>query len=203
TDKVILYPTTGILKAGKLTAVMGQSGSSKSTFCNVLCGRASHGIQKGKVLINGNSFSGNTNNLVGFVTQDDIMSPHLTVKETLEFSCKIRKNKKNSEKVEGVMQKLGITKVQNSQTSVISGGEKRRTSIGIEMVADTPIYILDEPSSGLDSESALSLCKTLREIAEENNSNIICVIHQPSYEILEQFHDIMLFREGRLLFHSP
>ncbi|KAG2383468.1 hypothetical protein C9374_004139 [Naegleria lovaniensis] len=204
-QKTILHPISGILKAGRFTALMGQSGSGKSTFVNTLANRAFHGIQSGRVLINGVEVTGTTNNLVGFVTQDDVMAPHMTVRETLEFSLRFRKGMQRNarEKIDSVLKRLNLTRVQHSNTAVISGGEKRRTSIGIELVADMPIYILDEPTSGLDSESALTLCEILRTLAEENNSNILCVIHQPSCEILEQFHDIMLFSDGQLLFHSP
>nr|CAG4715535.1 unnamed protein product [Naegleria fowleri] len=203
--KTILHPIHGILQAGRFTAIMGPSGSGKSTFVNSLCKRANNGKQSGKILIDNREITEETSKNIGFVTQEDIMAPHMTVREALEFSISYRKNRNSDKKkrISAVIERLGLSKVQNSFTKVCSGGEKRRTSIGIELCADTPVLILDEPTSGLDSESALSLCQTLRELSETCNLNIICVIHQPSFEILKQFHDIMLFNEGQLLFHAP
>ncbi|KAG2377906.1 hypothetical protein C9374_008991 [Naegleria lovaniensis] len=203
--KTILHPTSGILQSGRFTAIMGPSGSGKSTFVNSLCKRASNGKQSGKILIDNREITEETSKIIGFVTQDDTMAPHMTVRETLEFSITYRKNRmfNKKERISAILDRLGLSKVQHSLTKVCSGGEKRRTSIGIELCADTPVLILDEPTSGLDSETALSLCQTLRELAEKCNLNIICVIHQPSLEILKQFHDIMLFSEGRVLFHAP
>nr|CAG4718367.1 unnamed protein product [Naegleria fowleri] len=203
--KTILHPISGILQAGRFTAIMGPSGSGKSTFVNSLCKRANNGKQSGKILIDNREITEETSKIIGFVTQEDTMAQCMTVRETLEFSITYRKNRtfNKKERISAILDRLGLSKVQNSFTKVCSGGEKRRTSIGIELCADTPVLILDEPTSGLDSETALSLCQTLRELSEKCNLNIICVIHQPSLEILKQFHDIMLFSEGRLLFHAP
>ncbi|KAG2375292.1 hypothetical protein C9374_009915 [Naegleria lovaniensis] len=203
TGKEILHPISGEIAAGRLTAIVGKSGSSKSTFINTLCRRASHGLQSGKVFVSDKEITRETCQMIGFVPQDDIIASDITVREALEFSLRYRKRRQfSSQHIIDTLGKLGLLHVQHSLVSEISGGERRRTSIGIEIVNDTPILILDEPTSGLDSETALSLALTLRSLAEDNHLTIICVIHQPSAEVFQQFHNMLLFSEGQLLLHA-
>jgi len=142
TGRTILYPISAEIECGKLTAVIGKSGSSKTTFVNTLCRRASHGIQLGQVLVDGQEISLETSKIIGFVPQDDVMASDLTVSETIEFSLRYRKNSEFSQnKVLRTLEKLGLLHVKDSPISRISGGERRRTSIGIEIVNDTPVLI--------------------------------------------------------------
>ncbi|KAL9656626.1 hypothetical protein ABK040_002897 [Willaertia magna] len=202
TGKNILERTSGILKCGKLTAVIGKSGGGKTTFVSCLCNRATtRGVQGGEVYINEKLINSETSKMIGFVPQDDLLPYNCTVREIITFSLKYKK-KFNKTQVDYIIRRLGLEKVQDSLVSKISGGERKRTSIGIEIVANVPVLILDEPTSGLDSESALQLVSLLRDFAERSNMNVICVIHQPSAEVLFQFHDMMLFNDGKLLLHS-
>ncbi|KAF0974434.1 hypothetical protein FDP41_006466 [Naegleria fowleri] len=204
TGKEILHPISGDITPGRLTAIVGKSGSGKSTFINTLCRRASHGLQSGKVFVSNKEITRETSKMIGFVPQDDIIASNITVREALEFSLRYRKRRQFSpQHIIDTLGKLGLLHVQHSLVSEISGGERRRTSIGIEIVNDTPILILDEPTSGLDSETSLSLALTLRSLAEDNHLTIICVIHQPSAEVFQQFHNMILFSDGQLLLHAP
>ncbi|KAL9658612.1 hypothetical protein ABK040_006149 [Willaertia magna] len=206
----ILKSITGVIPPGRVTAVMGGSGSGKTSFITALCQRAYYGMQEGEITINGQTIhSESMKRLIAYVPQDDIMLPNLTIEETLYFNaiCRDVDLKSCSKRVYDTLEMLKLNHKRKSiigdvNDRGISGGEKKRVNVGIEAVVSPPILILDEPTSGLDSESALLLCSSLQELSKKKNMNIICVIHQPSFEIFEKFDDLMLFKNGELISHN-
>ncbi|KAG2394157.1 hypothetical protein C9374_003921 [Naegleria lovaniensis] len=206
----ILKNISGRIESGKLTAVMGSTGSGKSTFLTVLSKRAYYGVQKGTVTLNGKILTESMKKIIGFVPQDDIMISSLQVWETLMFSGIYRsmtnffyplvKRVKETADMLNIKKKLFST-IGDVNKKVLSGGEKKRLNVGIEMINDSPVLLLDEPTSGLDSKQALLLCNILAKKKQEG-TNIICAIHQPSAEIYSLFDDLILFDHGRMIAHG-
>lgn len=148
-------------------------------------------------------------NLIGFVPQDDIVHPHLTVFENILHSARIRlggalDDTTIQNQVNAVIDSLALTKVRNSvvgspQRRVISGGERKRVSIALELVAAPQVLILDEPTSGLDAQAALSIMELLRLFARLGLT-VICVIHQPRIEIFEALDNLLILERGRSVY---
>ncbi len=204
--KSVLKGVTGEILHGRVTAVMGPSGAGKSTFMTTLAGKAYYGNQTGTVYINGVSETlSKYKRIVGFVPQEDIMMRDMTVKENLQYSGNIRLSSKLTQmerriKIRKCIDLLDLREIRHSRigdesTRGISGGQRKRVNIGLEMVADPSVLFLDEPTSGLDSTSSLEVCKALRDIAE-TGITVITVIHQPRYEIFTMFHDVLLLGKG-------
>ncbi len=181
---------------------MGPSGAGKTTFLTTLAGKAPHGITTGRVLINGKESSiSQFKQIVGFVPQEDVMHRNLTVKENLQLSADMRLPRSTSAEgrarmVNDVVELLQLTDVRHTaigdeEERGVSGGQRKRVNIGIEMVADPTVLFLDEPTSGLDSASSKAVCGALRHIADLGLT-VVCVIHQPRYEIFKMFHDVLL-----------
>ncbi|KAF9464628.1 hypothetical protein BDZ94DRAFT_1256193 [Collybia nuda] len=220
-DKVVLDSVSGRVQAGQMMAILGPSGAGKTTLVEILAGKAKSGLVIGTV-----KFPTGTNNLdaaphVGFVPQQDILPPTLTVYEALLFAARLRlpENVPDIEKrevVEELMSKLGISSLKNVRIGYngdvgggkargISGGEMRRVSIGLELISRPDILILDEPTSGLDSVSASRIAKVLHAIAHDpvNPIPVIASIHQPSSQLYQSFDSILLLSHGRALYSGP
>ncbi len=196
----ILHEINGAIPTGKITAIMGPSGAGKSTFLNVMAGK----VQRtgGTVHINGvladlEEYKG----IIGFVPQDDTMLRELTAEEVITHSAYMRLPadmplKEKDELIRDVIDSLGLTCVQDSIIGDelkrgISGGQRKRVSVGIEIVAMPSFLCLDEPTSGLDSVASLALVKTLKELAMQGVT-IIAVLHQPKYDIFQLFDNVLL-----------
>ncbi|CAI5965226.1 unnamed protein product [Closterium sp. NIES-64] len=155
---------------------MGASGSGKTTLLDVLSDRISSRNLTGEISLNGAPVKGDTiRRLSAYVMQDDLMFPALTVRETLMYAAELRlpptvSRVEKAEKVRRLIRLLGLTKVENSKIGDennrgISGGERKRVAIGVEMIGDPKILFLDEPTSGLDSTSAFRVVKVIKRIA--------------------------------------
>ncbi|PKY40513.1 ABC transporter-like protein, partial [Rhizophagus irregularis] len=172
---------------------MGPSGCGKTTLLNLLGDRVgSKGVQ-GTITLNGHKITKNSKRFVAYCTQDDIFFPHLTVKETLSYTARLRLPREMSRRdklkqVENTMALLNLTKCANTiigdhRTRGVSGGERKRANIASELLTDPSVILLDEPTSGLDSSLALELTKILKEFAVKQRKTIIMVIHQPSSQV--------------------
>ena len=181
-------------------------GAGKTTFMNVLAGKATYGDMTGSILINGRPDSVfNYSSLCGFVPQEDTMLRDLTVKENLMFYARIRLPASYSDAqcltvVEDTMSTLGLTHIQNSQIGDetkrgISGGQRKRVNVAMEMVSSPSVLFLDEPTSGLDSTTSFELLEALKALASKG-TNILVVLHQPSYQLFQLFDDVLLLGKG-------
>jgi len=206
TNKSILSGVTGTFHHSRLIAVMGPSGSGKSTFLNVLTGKAYYGKMTGSVRINGKPAEiAKLKQNFGFVPQDDTVHEDLTVRENLMFSAMMRLPKEYSYQrrfhiVLDVIKILGLYGVQDSvvgsvEERGISGGQRKRVNIGIELVGDPDVLFLDEPTSGLDASASLEIIASLTDIARLGMT-IITVIHQPRYSLFSLFDDVLLLGVG-------
>ena len=203
----ILSGVTGEFKHSKLYAVMGPSGAGKSTFFNALTGSASsYGSIKGTVEINGKEGSLNEyKDVLGFVPQDDVVHEDLTVTENLLSSVKMRSARGTTAQeckalVDAVIDLLGMRHISQSivgsvEHRGISGGQRKRVNIGIELVAKPSVCFMDEPTSGLDSSATLDVLGALKALAG-CGMNISCVIHQPRYSVFVLFDELLLLGKG-------
>lgn len=210
-EKTILKGITGMVCPGELLAMLGPSGSGKTTLLSALGGRL-HGKLTGKITYNDQPFSGSVKRRTGFVAQNDILYPHLTVTETLLFTALLRlpNSLTYTEKyqhVEQVIAELGLTRCRNSMIGGplvrgISGGEKKRVSIAQEMLINPCLLLLDEPTSGLDSTTAQRILTTIKRLANSGRT-IITTIHQPSSRLYHMFDKVVLLSEGSLIYNGP
>ncbi|XP_024190720.1 putative white-brown complex homolog protein 30 [Rosa chinensis] len=207
-DKNLLRSVTGKLFPGRVSAVMGPSGAGKTTFLSALSGKVTGCTVTGSILINGKAEPMTAyKRIIGFVPQDDVVHGNLTVEENLRFSarCRLSANMPKPDKVlvvERVIEALGLGAVRDSVVGTvekrgISGGQRKRVNVGLEMVMEPSLLILDEPTTGLDSASSQLLLKALRREAREG-VNICMVLHQPSYSLFRMFDDFILLAKGGL-----
>ncbi|KAI4266860.1 MAG: hypothetical protein L6R38_008512, partial [Xanthoria sp. 2 TBL-2021] len=209
--KPILSDVTGKIDRGSLWGVMGASGAGKSTFVNVLMGKQA--CTGGTTKING--VPGDMKKykkIIGYVPQDDIVLPELTVRENILHSARIRLpsnwgDEQIQKHVDILISCLQLAHVKDSLVGsaakpVISGGQRKRVSIGIELAAAPMALFLDEPTSGLDATSASSIMMTLKELSRLNIT-VITIIHQPRAEIFESLDSLLLFGKGRVIYQGP
>ncbi|KAM5585927.1 ABC transporter G family member 9 [Rosa sericea] len=207
-DKLILKGVSGVVKPGEMLAMLGPSGSGKTTLLTALGGRLG-GKLSGGITYNNKPFSNSMKRNIGFVTQDDFLYPHLTVTETLIFTALLRlpntlTKAEKTLQAEAVITQLELTKCKNSIIGDellrgVSGGERRRVSIGQELLINPSLLFLDEPTSGLDSTTAQRIVKALWDLANGRRT-IVMTIHQPSSRLLYMFHKVMLLSEGNALY---
>ncbi|KAI5385994.1 ABC transporter G family member 1 [Lathyrus oleraceus] len=213
--KLILQGLTGYAQPGKLLAVMGPSGSGKSTLLDALAGRLSSNIQQsGTILINGKkqTLAYGTS---GYVTQDDAMLSALTAGETLYYSAQLQFPKSMSiaekkRQADITLKEMGLqdainTRVGGYGSKGLSGGQKRRLSICIEMLTRPRLLFLDEPMSGLDSAASyyvISRIASLR-VRDGIQRTIVASIHQPSSQVFELFDDLCLLSSGETVYFGP
>ncbi|KAJ6433604.1 hypothetical protein OIU84_017323 [Salix udensis] len=208
-ERTILNGITGMASPGEILAILGPSGSGKSTFLNALAGRIQSSSFTGTILANSRKPTKQIMKRTGFVTQDDILYPHLTVRETLVFCSLLRLPESLSKQektlvAESVISELGLTKCENtiignSFIRGISGGERKRVSIAHEMLINPSLLILDEPTSGLDATAAYRLILTLGSLAQKGKT-IVTSIHQPSSRVYQMFDSVLVLSEGRGLY---
>ncbi|CAN6465112.1 unnamed protein product [Victoria cruziana] len=208
--KDILKGITGYANPGEVVALMGPSGSGKTTLLNVLSGRVKQRhICGGSVTYNDLPFSKPLKSRIGFVTQDDVLFPHLTVRETLTYSALLRlprtfTKQEKEERALLVISELGLercldTIIGGSFVRGVSGGERKRVCIGNEILINPSLLFLDEPTSGLDSTAALRIIQILHAIAEAGKT-VITTIHQPSSRLFQKFDKLIILGKGNLLY---
>ncbi|XP_073011642.1 ABC transporter G family member STR2-like [Typha latifolia] len=205
----LLHQITGYAPKGCVTAVMGPSGAGKSTFLDGLAGRIASGSLKGRVSLDGTEMSPTLiKRTSAYIMQDDRLFPMLTVYETLMFAADFRlgsiPHADKKERVEKLIDQLGLTSSRNTYigdegTRGVSGGERRRVSIGVDIIHGPALLFLDEPTSGLDSTSAHSVIEKVHHIAR-SGSTVILTIHQPSYRIQMLLDHLIILARGQLMF---
>ncbi|NWV58977.1 ABCG2 protein, partial [Malurus elegans] len=210
-NKEVLRNVNGIMKPG-LNAILGPTGSGKSSLLDILAARKDpHGLS-GDILINGAPQPANFKCTTGYVVQDDVVMGTLTVRENLKFSAALRlpksvKEQEKNERVNQIIKELGLSKVADSKVGTqfsrgVSGGERKRTNIGMELITDPAILFLDEPTTGLDASTANAVLLLLKRMAKQGKT-IIFSIHQPRYSIFRLFDSLTLLAAGRVLYHGP
>lgn len=207
----ILKSISFVAKSSEILALVGPSGTGKSTLLRILSGRIKDKNFDPKTISINDQWITSPSQLrkiCGFVTQEDNLLPLLTVKETLMFSAKFRlkdmSGKQKEARVESLMQELGLLHVGNSfvgdeEHRGISGGERKRVSIGVDMIHDPSILLLDEPTSGLDSTSAFQVIELLSTMSKAKHRTIVLSIHQPSYRIIQYISNFLILSHGSVV----
>ena len=171
------------IRPGELVAIIGGSGAGKTTLMN--CMNGFEPANSGDVLINGNSLYRNRDAFrlqIGFVPQEDIVHDNLTVNEMLTFAAQLRLPQGLSQQelnghIQSTLQAVELENHRDKLIRKLSGGQKKRSSIAVEMIADPAIFFLDEPTSGLDPEMEQSLISRLRAYAHDGAKTVVVVTH--------------------------
>lgn len=214
----ILQGVSGVVNPGQIVAIMGSSGAGKSTLFNILTQRIrqeeypEYTIQ-GDILINGQPLTPELFRTYGaYVTQRDVLMHTMTPRESMEFCAALKlpesvTSLERSARVEEIIRELRIqacadSRIGDQRVPGISGGEKKRTAIGIELIGNPSLMFLDEPSSGLDSFTTLKLVTLLRRLSRAGRT-IIVTIHQPSEEVFSLFDKLILLSDGKIMYNGP
>ena len=191
--------------SGKMVAIMGGSGAGKTTLLNVLSGIDNP--TTGDVFINGVNLHQEkelVKGIIGYIPQDDLLIEELTVYENLYYSTKLvykgMSEEKVDEKVNKVLSSLGLYYIRNLKVGSplnkkISGGQRKRLNIGLELIREPAVMFVDEPTSGLSSRDSENVMELLRELTVRGKL-IFVVIHQPSSEIYKMFDNVIILDEG-------
>ncbi|KDO40197.1 hypothetical protein CISIN_1g000865mg [Citrus sinensis] len=210
----LLDDVTGTLRPGVLTALMGVSGAGKTTLLDVLAGRKTSGCFKGEIKVNGYPKIQETFVRVsGYCEQTDIHSPHITIEESLFFSAWLRlapqiNSKTKADCVNHVLKTIELDGIKESLVGIpgvsgLSTEQRKRLTIGVELVANPSIIFMDEPTTGLDARAAAIVMRAVKNVADTGRT-IVCTIHQPSIDIFESFDELILLKTGgRIIYSGP
>uniref|UniRef100_A0A3Q3AI30 ATP-binding cassette, sub-family G (WHITE), member 2c n=1 Tax=Kryptolebias marmoratus TaxID=37003 RepID=A0A3Q3AI30_KRYMA len=208
--KCIICFFSGIMKPG-MNAIMGPTGSGKTSLLDVIAGRKDPaGLRQGQVLVNGRAVTSDLRLSSAYVVQDDILMGTLTVRENLLFSANLRLSPKlyssadKNNRVSAILQDLGLTDCADTKIGTdflrgVSGGERKRCSIGMELITSPSLLFLDEPTTGLDSNTANCIVGLLHKLSRRGNT-VIFSIHQPRYSIFRQFDHLTLMHKGEIVY---
>lgn len=205
-SKKLLNQVSGYIKPGTMTALMGASGAGKTTLLDSLSQRKTIGTLDGEILMNGTQQPKSFRRITGYCEQLDVHNPFATVREALRFSAYLRQpasvtDDEKNEYVERVIYLLGMSEIADCMVGEPDSGEgisleeRKRLTIGVELVAKPKILFLDEPTSGLDAQASYKIVTFLRRLAQEGQT-ILCTIHQPSAILFEQFDRLLLLKRG-------
>lgn len=206
--KTILKGASGRFKSGELTAIMGPSGAGKSTLLNILTGFVRYRCT-GKIEYVGNGGKHTWNEYRKescYIQQDDRLNPLFTVLEMMKMAANLKIGSGLSRKakemlIDDILDSLDLTKTRNTRCSQLSGGQKKRLSIALELIDNPPVMFLDEPTTGLDALSSYQCVKVLQDLTKSGRT-IVCTIHQPSAAIYEMFDHIYLLADGRCMYQG-
>ncbi|CAO3645884.1 unnamed protein product [Mucor fragilis] len=209
----LLNDINGIVKPGHLCALMGSSGAGKTTLLDVLARRKTLGTVEGDIFLNNEALMTDFERITGYCEQMDVHQPAVTVREALRFSAYLRQpaevpKEEKEEYVEQIIQLLEMTDIGDAQIGQVETGfgisveERKRLTIGMELVGKPQLLFLDEPTSGLDAQSSFNIIRFIRKLADAGWP-VLCTIHQPSAILFEHFdHLLLLVRGGRTAYYG-
>jgi ABC-type multidrug transport system ATPase subunit len=203
-EKQLLRKISGYVKPGHLLALMGTSGAGKTTLMDVLAQRKDAGRIEGSIHVDGLPQDVSFQRSTGYCEQNDIHEQTATVREALLFSARLRQdyNTPDQEKfdyVDYIIDLLELHDIQDALVGTPGAGlsieQKKRLTLGVELVAKPKLLFLDEPTSGLDGQSAYNIVRFMRKLAEGGQA-IVCTIHQPSAALFNAFDSLLLLAKG-------
>lgn len=206
-DHTLVQAVSGCLRPGTVTAILGPSGSGKTVLLRALLGRFDANWEVGgSVTINNDGSIWQYRSMIGTVPQDDVLHTELTVYRNVLYAASLRLPSSWTEAervhlVDTVLESLGLAHVADvtigdSESRGVSGGQRKRTSVAVELVAAPRALFLDEPTKGLDSNTALELVNTLRAVAGETDLTVAMAINQPRSEIWNALDEILILAPG-------
>ena len=213
TKKKLLHKLNGSFNGG-LWGILGSSGSGKTTLLSTLAQRIDTSFSiDGDIVINNTKVTKALIKAIsGYVMQDDLLHAHLTCYEVLLYTALLRlpHNLSYQEKITKINKMVDLMMLQqcintivgDSRQKGVSGGERKRLCVAMELLIDPQILFLDEPTSGLDSATSYSLCNILCNIANTKSTTVICTIHQPTAKTFSLFHNLILMKEGRIVYQG-
>ncbi|XP_011872095.1 PREDICTED: ATP-binding cassette sub-family G member 1 [Vollenhovia emeryi] len=209
-QKEILHGVSGEFKSGELVAIMGPSGAGKSTLLNALAGFTVKGVS-GEVRVNGKirvPQSERWKRTSCYIQQDSILRMYLTVGEAMTLAAHLKLGYtissayKHAQVLE-LLEMLGLTHCYDTLCGKLSGGQRKRLDIALELLTNPSVLFLDEPTTGLDSSSCSQCVALLKRLAELERRTVICTIHQPSALLLEMFDSLYVVADGYCIYRGP
>lgn len=216
-----LNHATGFIRPGRVTAIMGPSGCGKSTLITALTNRVPQSMYSGEIFLKDDKVEPyQLNKVCGYVPQEDVMNSDLTVKENLYYMCELRHNPKSDlashilrrKVVDEVIRNMGLHKVRHSiigggTKRGLSGGQKKRVNIAMELMHGPQILFMDEPTSGLDASMSLKFIQFMNQFAITTQTAVVMVIHQPNKKCFDLVDDVVLLQAseegGRVAYCGP
>ncbi|XP_060530332.1 ATP-binding cassette sub-family G member 1-like [Cylas formicarius] len=204
--KRVLDNVNGEFQGGHLTAIMGPSGSGKSTLMNILAGYTT-GISSGQLYTNQqirNELAFRKQSC--YIMQDDKLQPLLTVQEAMTVAANLKlpssvSAQEKHNKVKEILESISLWPHRKVKTKSLSGGQKKRLSIALELIKNPQIMFFDEPTSGLDSLTSKQCVMLLKQLAQAGKT-IVCTIHQPSAMIFDLFDHLYTLSDGRCMYQG-
>ncbi|XP_026470958.1 ATP-binding cassette sub-family G member 1-like [Ctenocephalides felis] len=202
----ILKGVSGSFRAGEVTAVLGPSGAGKTTLVNILSGLITSG-STGCIRTNGVAREMKRfRKMSSYIMQDDLLQPRLTVRESMEIAVELKLGHSVDEKdkaavVHEVTSSLGLKSCMNTRSENLSGGQRKRLSVALELVSNPPVIFLDEPTTGLDIVAIKNMVNLLRMLAGQGRT-IICTIHQPTASLLSFFNRLYVVADGYCVYQG-
>lgn len=197
----IVKGVDGRFASGQLVAIMGPSGAGKSSLLNAISGYKSAGVS-GELLVNGELRNEHLFQRSScYITQENLLQPLLTVREAMDVAARLKLPKDVKMPSEEILSELGLVEHQNTKTDNLSGGQKKRLSIALELVNNPPVFFLDEPTSGLDTVTTAQCVRLLKQLARQGRT-VVCTIHQPPASLLELFDQVYVIADGRCIYQG-
>uniref|UniRef100_T1PBK3 ABC-2 type transporter n=1 Tax=Musca domestica TaxID=7370 RepID=T1PBK3_MUSDO len=204
--KKILKNISGEFKSHELTAIMGPSGAGKTTLLNLLAG---FGISSysGYININRNPRDPRLfRKMSRYIMQNDIVDPYFTVMEAMMLAANLKlgsefNRQQKLEIIEEILNMLRLEKTANTVAARLSGGERKRLCVAMELVNNPPVLFLDEPTTGLDDLSSSQCVSLLRRLAHSGRT-IICSIHTPPAKLFQMFDKVYVLAEGQCVYQG-
>jgi len=190
---------SGFVRGGRILALMGPSGAGKTTLLNGLAGRAPYAELNGDVKFAGHKL---TSDDLTYVPQFDQLNPAMTVMQHITLVGRLTNSDEAAMlgQAKKLISVLGLQSKKDIKVSDLSGGEKKRLSIGVGLISNPKVLFLDEPTTGLDSTAAYSIVSYLVKIARFTNVAVILTIHQPSALVFQMLDDLCLLEKGKLAY---
>ncbi|XP_017753254.1 PREDICTED: ATP-binding cassette sub-family G member 1-like [Eufriesea mexicana] len=198
----LLKNVSGEFRAGELTAIMGLSGAGKSTLMDVLAGFTTAGVT-GNIMVNSKARNVNEfRRLSAYIMQNDNLQPLLTVQEAMNIAAELKltaSHQERKQKIDQILVTMNLDSCRHTRTGQLSGGERKRLAIALELINSPPIMFLDEPTSGLDSVTS-KYCITLLKQLTKAGQTVICSIHQPSASLLNMIDHLYVVADGNCVY---
>jgi len=213
--KQIIHDVSLKFEPGRLACMMGPSGSGKTTCLSIILGNAAGEMKNGRVLVNDEPGPPRDfKSVAKLIPQEDVILPSFSVRETLSYHAQLVLPQKTTAaereaRIDAVIKSLGLsecadTRVGSVDLRGISGGQRKRCSIAMELLSNPCVLLVDEPTSGLDSSSAEVVVQILKDLSHiAGKRTVITTIHQPSYRIFSLFDDVTLLTKGRVAYTGP